>query len=248
MGMSLKMSCSCKLIVCVETTAFRFCCFAQRIAGMRYASDFPTPVPASTTRCFRSASASATATAISCCSGRYSKLFASDSDRPGKKSSGWSLQNQAVRRCRVKSWVTRILCGCDALVAGLVARAVWDVSALRRGCRRNMLRRGVAATGGTGGPPVVPGGSPGTSSRSEPLRQCNDARKVPGCAARRGASGGPPDATGGPPVPPEAGSLETFSRSEPVHQCERASETRGCVARRGARPLGQHPRLPGAKC
>ena len=83
--MSLKISCSCKLIVCVETTAFLFCDFAHITAGMRYARDFPTPVPASTTRCFRSASASATATAISCCSGRYSKLFASDSNPSGEK-------------------------------------------------------------------------------------------------------------------------------------------------------------------
>ena len=50
-GRSFSVSCSCRLIVCVETTAFFFCATAKRIAGTRYASDLPTPVPASTARC-----------------------------------------------------------------------------------------------------------------------------------------------------------------------------------------------------
>src|SRR6478672_744081 len=44
----------------------------DRIAGMRYASVFPVPVPASTIRCLRSAIASSTASAICICPGRYS--------------------------------------------------------------------------------------------------------------------------------------------------------------------------------
>ena len=78
MGKSFSVSCSCKLIVCVDTMAFFFSAMANRIAGMRYASDLPTPVPASTARCSRLCSARATATAISCCCGRNSKFFARD--------------------------------------------------------------------------------------------------------------------------------------------------------------------------
>ena len=44
-GRSFSVSCSCKLIVCVETTAFLRSATANKIAGMRYASDLPTPVP-----------------------------------------------------------------------------------------------------------------------------------------------------------------------------------------------------------
>ena len=56
--------------------AFFFCPSANRTAGTRYASDLPTPVPASTTRCRSSSSARATAAAICCCCGRRSKFFA----------------------------------------------------------------------------------------------------------------------------------------------------------------------------
>ena len=63
-------------MVCVEMIAFFFCPSANRTAGTRYASDLPTPVPASTTRCRSSSSARATAAAICCCWGRRSKFFA----------------------------------------------------------------------------------------------------------------------------------------------------------------------------
>ena len=63
-------------MVCVEMIAFFFCPSANRTAGTRYASDLPTPVPASTTRCRSSSSARATAAAICCCCGRRSKFFA----------------------------------------------------------------------------------------------------------------------------------------------------------------------------
>ena len=63
-------------MVCVEMIAFLFCPSANRTAGTRYASDLPTPVPASTTRCRSSSSARATAAAICCCGGRRSKFFA----------------------------------------------------------------------------------------------------------------------------------------------------------------------------
>ena len=46
-GMSLRTSCSCSAIVPVEITTF----LPERSAGTRYASDLPTPVPASTTVC-----------------------------------------------------------------------------------------------------------------------------------------------------------------------------------------------------
>ena len=51
--MSLKKSCSCRFLVPVETTTR----LPERIAGTRYASVLPVPVPASTIRCFFSASA-----------------------------------------------------------------------------------------------------------------------------------------------------------------------------------------------
>ena len=44
--MSLKKSCSCRFLVPVETTTR----LPERIAGTRYASVFPVPVPASTMR------------------------------------------------------------------------------------------------------------------------------------------------------------------------------------------------------
>ena len=40
MGRSFSVSCSCKLMVCVETTAFFFCATANRMAGIRYARRF----------------------------------------------------------------------------------------------------------------------------------------------------------------------------------------------------------------
>src|ERR1051325_6207215 len=86
-GRSFSVSCSWRLIVCVETTAFFLCATAKRIAGTRYASDLPTPVPASTTRCSPVVSACATATAICCCCGRYSKLLALESGPDGEKNS-----------------------------------------------------------------------------------------------------------------------------------------------------------------
>ena len=49
MGMSFRTSCSCKLIVCVEITPLRPVSSANFAAGTRYASDLPTPVPASAT-------------------------------------------------------------------------------------------------------------------------------------------------------------------------------------------------------
>src|SRR6266568_4482341 len=58
---------------------------AKRIAGIRYASDLPTPVPASTARCSRFCNARATATAICCCCGRNSKFFARDRMPVGEK-------------------------------------------------------------------------------------------------------------------------------------------------------------------
>src|SRR5665213_2342597 len=84
-GKSFSVSCSCKLIVCVETMAFFFCATANKIAGIKYASDLPTPVPASTARCSRFCSARATATAISCCCGRNSKLLALERMPLGEK-------------------------------------------------------------------------------------------------------------------------------------------------------------------
>ena len=65
--------------------AFFFCATANKIAGIKYASDLPTPVPASTARCSRFCNARATATAISCCCGRNSKLFALDRIPVGEK-------------------------------------------------------------------------------------------------------------------------------------------------------------------
>src|ERR1700694_2771181 len=59
--MSLKKSCSCRFFVPVETTIR----LPERMAGTKYASVFPVPVPASTSRCFRSASADSIASAIS---------------------------------------------------------------------------------------------------------------------------------------------------------------------------------------
>ena len=46
--MSLRTSCSCRLIVLVETTVRSRLRTAQRAAGTRYAIDLPVPVPAST--------------------------------------------------------------------------------------------------------------------------------------------------------------------------------------------------------
>ena len=59
-GMSLKKSCSCRFLVPVEITTR----LPDRIAGTRYASVLPVPVPASTIRCFFSASAASTASAM----------------------------------------------------------------------------------------------------------------------------------------------------------------------------------------
>src|ERR1039458_5607810 len=74
-GRSFSVSCSCRLMVCVEMTAFFLLATANRIAGTRYARLLPTPVPASTAKCSPLARACATATAISCCWGRNSKFF-----------------------------------------------------------------------------------------------------------------------------------------------------------------------------
>ena len=59
--MSLKKSCSCRFLVPVETTTR----FPERIAGIRYASVLPVPVPASTRSVFLSSIADSTAFAIS---------------------------------------------------------------------------------------------------------------------------------------------------------------------------------------
>src|SRR5258708_5901724 len=66
--MSLKKSCSCRFLVPVETTIR----LPDRMAGTRYARVFPVPVPASTSRCLRSASADSIASAISDWPWRYS--------------------------------------------------------------------------------------------------------------------------------------------------------------------------------
>ena len=58
--------------MCVDTTTFFLDATASRMAGTKYAKDFPTPVPASTIRCDRAAMASATASAIASCWGRAS--------------------------------------------------------------------------------------------------------------------------------------------------------------------------------
>ena len=84
-GRSFSVSCSWRLIVCVEMTAFFFAATANRIAGIKYARLLPTPVPASTARCRPSINRRATATAISCCCGRYSKFFERDSTPAGEK-------------------------------------------------------------------------------------------------------------------------------------------------------------------
>ena len=65
-GRSLRCSCSCRLIVLVETTTRVLFWVANNAAGTRYAKLFPTPVPASTSRCSRLTSARATAIAIAC--------------------------------------------------------------------------------------------------------------------------------------------------------------------------------------
>ena len=59
--MSLKKSCSCRFLVPVETTMR----LPERIAGTRYASVLPVPVPASTRSGRLSSSADSTASAIS---------------------------------------------------------------------------------------------------------------------------------------------------------------------------------------
>ena len=66
--MSLKKSCSWRFLVPVETTTR----LPERIAGTKYASVLPVPVPASTIRCFLSASALSTASAMRSCPSRYS--------------------------------------------------------------------------------------------------------------------------------------------------------------------------------
>ena len=87
-------------MVWVETTAFFFCATANKIAGIKYASDLPTPVPASTARCSRRCSARATATAISCCCGRNSKFFAFDKIPVGEKiSSTWETRSAPAGWC-----------------------------------------------------------------------------------------------------------------------------------------------------
>ena len=67
--MSFRTSCSCSAIVPVESTTF----FPLRIAGTRYASDFPTPVPASTIVCMPSRMPRSTICAICTCPERGSK-------------------------------------------------------------------------------------------------------------------------------------------------------------------------------
>ena len=65
----------------VEIITFPPVRMALSTAGARYASDFPTPVPASTTRCSPDSMAAVTARAISTCSGLGSKSgsdFSSD--------------------------------------------------------------------------------------------------------------------------------------------------------------------------
>ena len=64
--------------MCVDTIAFLLCLAACKSDGIKYANDFPTPVPASTMSGRLFAKASATATAISCCCGRYSNPSPSD--------------------------------------------------------------------------------------------------------------------------------------------------------------------------
>src|SRR5437660_4166877 len=77
--------------------AFFFCPSANRTAGTRYASDLPTPVPASTTRCRSSSSACATRAAISCCGGRNSKFFAFDRGPFGEKNARTRSTNSLPR-------------------------------------------------------------------------------------------------------------------------------------------------------
>src|ERR1700744_5836139 len=92
-------------MVCVEMTAFFFSATANRMPGMRYARDLPTPVPASTARYSRFCKARATAMAISCCWGRYSKLLALErmplgekisSTRETRSPDGWSSDSEII--------------------------------------------------------------------------------------------------------------------------------------------------------
>jgi len=79
LGISFRNSCSCRLIVWVEIMILRRFSRPKSNEGIRYARDLPTPVPASTTRCWPSLRERAIALAISCCSRRYSKFGCRDS-------------------------------------------------------------------------------------------------------------------------------------------------------------------------
>ncbi len=68
-GRSFTKICSCSARVAVETITF----LPLRTAGTRYASVLPVPVPASTSRCFSSSSATSTAWAIASWPSRISQ-------------------------------------------------------------------------------------------------------------------------------------------------------------------------------
>src|SRR5207248_8099001 len=75
-------SCSCRFFVPVEIITR----LPERIAGTRYASVFPVPVPASTIRCRRSVIACSTACAICSCPRRNSyAVCVRESKPPGPK-------------------------------------------------------------------------------------------------------------------------------------------------------------------
>src|SRR6266496_1403050 len=84
-------------MVWVETIALLCCLSANNTAGVRYASDLPTPVPASTTRWRSSSSACATAAAISCCCRRNSKFFALERS-PFSEKNARTLSTNSVPR------------------------------------------------------------------------------------------------------------------------------------------------------
>ena len=85
--MSFFSSCSCRLIVAVDTTTRSPFATAWQAAGIKYASDFPVPVPASTISRPSAFKAPITAAVIVSCSGRRSNAG---------NTSGWSAAERSA--------------------------------------------------------------------------------------------------------------------------------------------------------
>ena len=127
--MSLRTSCSCSAIVPVEMTTF----LPERSAGTRYASDLPTPVPASTIVCAFSRMPRSISCAICTWPGRASK--------PGSV--------RAIGPLRAEGLVDRASCRRLRVFDRSVERRVLD-RARRRDRRASMRCAYAGRRGGVG--------------------------------------------------------------------------------------------------